>query len=171
MREDKIKTEEAAALWRRARQGWAPPPGEGPDDPAPDPLLLAAYLDGSLEEEEAARLEARLAADTALLDEVLALRQGLGEDAGAVPGGVVARAQGLRPQGQAAAVRKPSRPGTLLAGWLRPAVPAFAVLALMLACAGAFQLGLYQADQLGAGPSTEASDSELPVDLVLDGLI
>jgi hypothetical protein len=42
---------------------------------APDALLLAAYAEGRLTEAEAAPVEAALAADPALLDTLLALRQ------------------------------------------------------------------------------------------------
>src|SRR3546814_20482352 len=75
MSEEKDKME-GAALWRRARphlvaRDWQPVA----EDEAPDALHLAAYLDGRLHEDEAARLEARMAAEQALLDELLALRE------------------------------------------------------------------------------------------------
>src|SRR3546814_1743305 len=75
MSEEKDKME-GAALWRRARphvvaRDWQPVA----EDEAPDALHFAAYLDGRLHEDEAARLEARLAAEPALLDELLALRE------------------------------------------------------------------------------------------------
>ncbi len=172
MREDKIKTEEGAALWRQAREGRA----AVTESEAPDALWLAAYLDGSLAEDEAARLEARLAADPALLGELLALRETLavgGADAGAVPAGVVARAQALRP------VQKPARATAgrtswadhLFGAWLRPAVSAAAVVMLAVACVGAFELGRYQGEQMDTAQSAEVTESDVPVDLLLEDLI
>lgn len=174
MREDKIKTEEGAALWRRARQaGTAPAPAE-----TPETLWLAAYLDGSLAEDEAARLEAQLSRDPALLDEVLALRETLAAGPETVPAGVVARAQAVyserRPAQQSArdAAAEPTTWfGHLFATWLRPAVPAFAAVAVLLACAGAFELGRYQGAQMDTTQSAEIAESDVPVDLLLEDLI
>ncbi len=175
MREDKTKTEEGAALWRRAREaGASPAEVREQETEAPEALWLAAYLDGSLAEDEAARLEARLAGDPALLSEVLALRETLAAGPEAVPAGVVEKAQALRPQRkaqQATPEKGGSWFGHLLAGWLRPAVPAFAAVALVLACAGAFELGRYQGEQMDSTQSAEVTDSDVPVDLLLDDLI
>jgi anti-sigma factor RsiW len=167
------KTDEGAALWQRAREGWSPVR----DDEAPDALLLAAYLEGRLAEDEAARLEGRLAAEPALLDELLALREGLAAGPEAVPApvlaGVVTRAQALRAHGPArpAAVPTRSLAERLLGFSLRPAMPALAGLALLLACAGAFELGRYQAEQLDTTQTAEAGDSDLPVDLLMGDLL
>jgi anti-sigma factor RsiW len=167
------KTGEGAALWQRARAGWSPVR----DDEAPDALLLAAYLEGRLAEDEAARLEGRLAAEPALLDELLALREGLAAGPEAVPApvlaGVVTRAQALRPHGPArpAAVPTRSLAERLFGVSLRPAVSALAGLALLLACAGAFELGRYQAEQLDTTQTAEAGDSDLPVDLLMGDLL
>jgi len=171
MREEDIKTGEGAALWRQARAGWRPVR----EDEAPDALLLAAWLDGRLGEEEAARLEARLAAEPALLDELLALRENLSAGPETAPAGVVVRAQSLR-QAQPALrpVRdpKPSLLDRLFGAVLRPAVPALAGLALALACAGALELGRYQAQQLDTTTQTAvAGDSDVPVDLLMAGLL
>lgn len=170
MSEDDTKSKEGAVLWRRARQGWSPVR----DDEAPDDLLIAAWLDGRLAEEEAARLEARLAAEPALLDETLALREGLAAGPEVAPAGVVTRAQALRPKASAvrsAAAAGPSLVERLLGFSLRPALSALAGLALLLACAGAFELGRYQADRLDSTQSAEVSDSDLQVDLLMGGLL
>lgn len=170
MREEDTKTKEGAALWRRAREGWRPPS----DDEAPDRLLLAAYLDGRLQEDEAARLEARLAGEPALLDELLVLRESLAAAPEAAPARVVARAQALRGSQPSA------RPGQSGGPWLlarlfgfslRPAVPALAVIALMVACAGAFELGRYQAEQLDSAQTAVVNDSDLAVDLLMSGAL
>jgi anti-sigma factor RsiW len=172
------KTAEGAALWRQAREGWRRPA----DVDAPDALLLAAYLDGRLHEDEAGRLEARLAGEPALLDELLALRESLavGPEAAPAPApapvlaNVVARAQGLRPATVSprpmVAVR-PSLAERLFGFSLRPAVSALAGLALLLACAGAFELGRYQSERFDTTQTAEVSDADLPVDLLMDGLL
>ena len=169
MREENEKSEEGMVLWRRAREGWRPPR----DEEAPDALLLAGYLDGRLSEEEAARLEARLAAEPALLDELLALRESLAAGPEAAPAAVVARAQAAftGQPARAARVGKPSLFGSFFGSWLRPAVPAFAALALLVAFAGAFELGRYQGERLDATQTAEAGDSDVPVDLLMDGLL
>ena len=170
MREDDIKTKEGAALWRQARQGWSPVR----DDEAPEALLLAAYLDGRLAEDEAARLEARLAGEPALLEELLVLRGSLAAGAEAAPAAVVTRAQGLRtrkPAPRAVGADRPSWRDRFFGFSLRPAVPALAGLAMLVACAGAFELGRYQAGQLDTAQTAEAGDSDVPVDLLMAGLL
>ncbi len=169
MTNDNTKTEEAAGLWHKARED------RTEMSEAPEALLLAAYLDGRLGEAEAARLEARLAGDAELLDEMLALRRGLAAGPEAAPAALVARAQALRPAARVAVAEGPSWLARFLGEfggvWLRPAVPAFAGLALLLASAGAFELGRFQAGQLNAPQSAEVAESDIPVDLLMDDLI
>lgn len=184
MTQDKTKTAEGAALWRRFSEG------RSPAAEAPDALTLAAYLDGALDETEVARLEAWLAADPALLDEMLALRQSLDTAPASAPAAVVARARALRPEQNEALRREQNEPlrpvapaarsagagqpgwlARLFGPWLRPAVPAFATLAVAIACAGAFELGRYQAEQLEAEQSAARAESDVPVDLLLEGLL
>ena len=174
MTEEDFRTSEGGALWRRGRDGWRAPA----DDEAPAALLLAAYLDGRLAEDEAARLEARLAGEPALLDELLALRATLAAGPQTAPAAVIARAQALRPAPaavpRAAAGKAPRAPDLfdrLFGIWLRPAVPALAGIALLLACAGAFELGRYQAEQLDTPQTAVASDNDVPVDLLMSGIL
>ncbi|MPZ08847.1 MAG: hypothetical protein GEU89_01380 [Kiloniellaceae bacterium] len=170
MREDDFKSKEGAALWRQARQGWP----AVRDDEAPQAQLLAAYLDGRLVEDEAARLEARLAGEPALLDELLVLRESLAAGAAVAPAAVVQRAQALRekqPAPRALGARRVSWRARLFGFSWRPAVPALAGLALLLACAGAFELGRYQAALLDTTQTAEAGDSDVPVDLLMSGLL
>lgn len=172
MTEEDFRTSEGRALWRRGRTGWRAPS----DDEAPDALLLAAHLDGRLGEEEAGRLEARLAAEPALLDELLTLRSTLAAGAEAAPAAVVARAQALRPmvpvagRAGAKASRAPGLVDRLFGIWLRPVMPALAGIALLLACAGAFELGRYQAGQLDS-PQTAAASDDLSVELLMGGIL
>jgi anti-sigma factor RsiW len=170
MREENEKSKEGLALWRRARTGWQPVS----EDEAPDALLLAGYLDGRLSEAEAARLEARLAAEPALLDELLALRASLAAGPQAAPAAVVTRGQAAyagRAPVRIAQAAQPSLFDRLFGVWLRPAVPAFAALALLVAFAGAFELGRCQGERLDATQTAEAGDSDVPVDLLMDGLL
>ncbi|WP_422368815.1 hypothetical protein [Pelagibius sp.] len=163
------KTKEGADLWRKAQSCWAEPEAAVPA--APDPLLLAAYLDGRLSQAEAALVESRMTANPRLLDEVLALKAELAETPVAAPAAAVARAQALRGGG----LESPAVPvidseeqsdflSHLLGGWLRPAVPAFAVVAVVLACAGAFELGRYQSERI-LPQQTAGSDAGDPFTL------
>ena len=73
------------------------------------------------------------------------------------------------------ASEKPSLLGRLLGGLvgfqLRPAVSALAAAALLLGCAGAFELGRYQAQQLDTTTQlAETGDSDVPVEFVISGL-
>src|SRR3546814_12633179 len=83
-------------------------------------------------------------------------------------------AQALRAGEVPARVRaaaKPSLVERLLGFPLRPAVSALAGLALLLACAGAFELGRYQAERLDSLEASVASESELPVEFLMGGLL
>lgn len=134
MSQDNEKNEAAAALWREARAAWS---GQEPGHPAPlDPLVLAAYLDGRLDGRERDALEARLAADEALLDEVLALKE---LEPAAAPTNLILRAQGLvraTPRTAAPASRR-----TWFSGLLQPLGWAGTAAALALVCALSFELG------------------------------
>ncbi|MDJ0946863.1 MAG: hypothetical protein QNJ30_25725 [Kiloniellales bacterium] len=132
-------TAEDRALWQKARNGWAGG-SEAADDV--DPLLLAAYLDGRLDAEEAAALEARLAADPVALDLMAASRGALAAGpAEAVPESLLRRAEGLvRP---APAAPRKGRLAGLAAAFLMPGQAAWAgfAAAVMLASLAGFELG------------------------------
>ena len=72
---------DGARLWARARPGWRAfaSPGEalGVSGEAPDPLILAAYLDGTLDLAERERVEAWMAAFPEALELMAAARQTL----------------------------------------------------------------------------------------------
>jgi anti-sigma factor RsiW len=74
MMTDDVPFERDPALYDRWRSSTPPMSW------VPDPLALAAYADGRLDEDEAAAIEAALAADTALLDDWLAVRAGIVDD-------------------------------------------------------------------------------------------
>ncbi|NIA71566.1 hypothetical protein HBA54_23525 [Pelagibius litoralis] len=166
------KTKEGAELWQKARDSWAP--REGSDTQQPDALLLATYLEGRLGEAEAAGIEARMAADPAFLDEVLTLKAALTEAPQPAPASSVIGAQALRGGGaKSRTTVETTREGgdfisRLFGAWLRPAVPAFAVVALVLACAGAFELGRYQSERV---LPQQTAGSDLTDLLALDELI
>ena len=101
MSEELEKATDGAGLWARARAGWRDAVA-APE--APDPLTLAAYLDGTLEEATQERVEAWMATSSEALDLVMALREAGAPEA--VPESLLTRAQGL--------VRE--RPGAARAG-------------------------------------------------------
>ncbi len=132
-------TAEDRALWQKARNGWTGG-SQAADDV--DPLLLAAYLDGELDADEAAALEARLAADPVALDLIASSREALAAGpADAVPETLLRRAEGLvRPA--PVAPRKGLLAG-LAAAFMLPNQAAWAgfAAALMLASLAGFELG------------------------------
>lgn len=136
-------TAEDKALWRKARNHWAGRWAEtGRDGAEPDPMILAAYLDGRLDDEAVANVEARLAADPMALEMMTASREALASGpAAAVPEALLQRAQGLvRP------APRPPRKGflaSLLAAVPVPDQAAWAGFAaiLMLASVAGFELG------------------------------
>lgn len=166
------KTKEGAVLWRQAREAWVS--HEDAETGMPDPMILAAYLDGRLDEGAAAGLEAQMAGDPALLAQLLALLESPATPPDAAGAGVIARAQALREDSlksvspAAAGMPVSGFLDRLFGGWLRPAVPAFAVLALVVACAGAFELGRYQSEQILPQQASGVGDADIPDPLSLD---
>ena len=109
-----------AGLWARARPGWraVAAPGEAPgaSGEAPDPLILAAYLDGALDTAERERVEAWMAAFPEAFELMAAVRQTLEQGSREPsPESLIFRAQGL--------VRAPVREPAGLLAWLRSAGP------------------------------------------------
>lgn len=130
------------ALWRAARRDLPQP---AVPDEAETALLIAGYLDGSLDQPTRDRVEAWLARDAAALELLAASRTALAEapaDASAdTPAALVERAQGIvRPQARTAG---PAGLGGLLSAlrvlW-QPAGMATAA-ACLLACVVGFELG------------------------------
>lgn len=128
------ETDQDRELWQRAA---AAQPPESAGRAELDPLLLAAYLDGTLEEAEAEALEARLVAEPELLEAWLSARTALAETPEAAPQDVVSRAQAIvSGPGRAA-----SSSNGVFAGWLQPlGWAAVGALALIVSGAG-FEIG------------------------------
>ncbi len=142
---------DGAGLWARARPGWRATIAPGSAEEAPDPLMLAAYLDGALGEAGRAAVEAWMAATPEALESMIAARAELGQVPGAVPESLVSRAQGL--------VRAPPRvsagPGAWLRGLIgfepaawRPLAWAGVTVVLLVVSAGGFELGRLGVDRL-----------------------
>ena len=136
-------------------------------DGALDPLTLAAYLDGTLQEHEREAVEQRLALDDEAVALFLAARETLGRSE-AVPGHVVARASAL-----IADPVEPWSPGGLerLRGlftlpW-RPAVAAAAFGIYLLIFLGSFGLGANLGLPSVLEPTTE--EPEMAIELFGDG--
>ena len=123
-------------LWRRylERAGDAAP-GQGLDANA-----LAAYLDGTAGEKLAERVEAAMASDPSLLEEVIELRAMTEAQAAAPSEALLARAKALAAGGDARTA--PTHDGPLvLHGFWRGARRAAAAAAIVLACASGYGLG------------------------------
>lgn len=128
------------ALWRAARRDLPQP---AVPDEAEAALLIAGYLDGSLDQPTRDRVEAWLARDAAALELLAASRAALApaEASADTPAALVERAQGIvRPQARTAG---PAGVGGLLSAlrmlW-QPAGMATAA-ACLLACVVGFELG------------------------------
>jgi hypothetical protein len=140
MNEQDRREQRDAELWHRLREeARVSAPEEGSQE-MPDAMVLAAYLDGTLDERE--RVEAWLAAAPEGLDLLLAAREALAEPSAAAPEALVRRASAL----------VPDPPGRGLAAWLgglfAPAGPLWqplgwsgAAVGILLACVVGFQLG------------------------------
>ena len=108
---------------------------------AAEMMMLAAYLDGTLDEAERSEAEALLARDPDALEIALAARGALLEAAGPAPDSLVARASSLVPaEGPSiwtrlAGLFDAGRPVWQPAGWTG------AVAAVALACLMGFELG------------------------------
>ncbi len=142
---------DGARLWARARPGWRAAAAVEASGEAPDTLILAAYLDGALDEAGRAAVEAWMAATPAALELMISARADLGQAPGAAPENLVSRAQGL--------VRAPLRESAGRGAWLRglfgfapeawrPLAWAGVTAALLVVSAGGFELGRLGTERL-----------------------
>jgi anti-sigma factor RsiW len=164
MSEEYGKARDGAGLWVRARPGWRSEVALE----APNPLILAAYLDGTLDEAGREAVEAWMAATPEALASMIATRAELGQALEAAPENLVSRAQGL--------VRAPVAVSAGLGAWLhrligfepeawRPLAWAGVTAALLLVSAGSFELGRLGTEQLVPFQSAALDDD---LDLGLD---
>ncbi len=152
---------DGARLWARARPGWRAAAAVEASGEAPDTLILAAYLDGALDEAGRAAVEAWMAATPAALELVISARADLGQAPGAAPENLVSRAQGL--------VRTPLRESAGRGAWLRglfgfepeawrPLAWAGVTAALLVVSAGGFELGRLGTERLVPVQTTALGD-------------
>ena len=83
---------DGTGLWAQARPGWR---ASAVAVEAPNPLMLAAYLDDSLDEAGREAVEAWMAVTPEGLELVISARAELGPAPGPVPEDLISRAQGL----------------------------------------------------------------------------
>ncbi|TXL71249.1 hypothetical protein FHP25_30985 [Vineibacter terrae] len=137
---DPVGTDADRALWARLKAG-APATRAARLPPVFDEEL-AAWLDGRLAPDAAARVEARLAADPAMLDLALDAAAAVQEAAVPAPDRLVARAQalvGFDVEQQKA--RPPAGPLAWLARWRRSLEIAVVAGAFAVVCVTGFSLG------------------------------
>jgi anti-sigma factor RsiW len=129
-------------LWRRClRSARGPAGAAGVEELAPmDANALAAYLDGTARPEEVARVEAHLASDPQLLEEVMELRGLVPVEPAAAPAALLARAKALAPV-RASVATRPAAAGGLVRPWLRRLQWAAAAAALVVASLGGYSFG------------------------------
>ena len=150
---------DGAGLWARARPGWQ---ASAVAVEAPNPLMLAAYLDDNLDEAGREAVEAWMAATPEGLDLMISARAELGRAPGIVPEDLIARAQGL--------VRPPARESAGLGVWLRglmgfepeawrPLAWAGVTAALLvMVSTGSFELGRLGTERLVSTQSVALGD-------------
>lgn len=149
----RLNGRDGRVLWLRYREAVGEAVGAPGDEEGV--LLLAAYLDGRLDEGELARVERWLAADAAALETLIAARAGLGTEAVA-PAGLVPRAQSLVGERRPLAAEAGVGALTWLRAWLSPGLPLWQpvglALAVLLASVGGFEFG--QGSMLSRQPAT-----------------
>ena len=165
---------DGARLWARARPGWRAAVAPEVVGEAPNPLMLAAYLDDTLDEAGREAVEAWMAAGPEALDLMIAARAELGQAPGAAPESLVSRAQGL--------VRPPINQSAGLGAWLRgligfeaaawrPLAWAGVAAVLLVVSAGSFELGRLGTEQLAPIQTAAGDDLGLGLDDPADDLI
>ncbi len=139
---------EAAELWRRAGRR----PESGPE--SPDPLLIAAYVDGTLDPRARDRVETWLAGSSDALDLVVAARAAhAGAPPAAPPAGLLTRARGLvRPA--AVDLGGTRTIGDWFAGLTGPGLWAATAAAMLFAAVISFELGREATVTLAASETT-----------------
>ena len=152
---------EAKALWRRLRAQEEAQP-EALNEDAPDALLLAAYLDGRLNEAERLALEVQMAENEAALDLALAAREAMAAAPAPLPSNdaldkALARAQDLVDPDLLGAPSRQSKQGP--SSWLKSLFggrPAWQPLGM----AAAACLALVVFWQAGQGPDGSLSTGD-----------
>lgn len=166
MTEKEIGGRPGADLWRKARGPVHAALGDSsaPDAMTPDAMTLAAYLEGTLDEDQDAPVEVWLARNPEALDDLIAAREALTEAPGPVPAGIAARAQDIVrarvPQAAAAGGAGFGLSALFggLNGLLRPAVWAGAAALLVLASVSGFELGRAGVEHLASVDATVSRD-------------
>lgn len=153
-----------AELWLRARHGLTAEPRPEPDEAD---LLLAGYLDGSLDDASRDRAEAWLASDAEALDRLIALRADLAAPRPTAPAALIGRAQGLVRAPVQAAPKSGFWAG--LAGLFQPMAMATAA-AVLVACVIGFQIGRSGYESVAAEPLPEG-DLGFGIDAGSDDLL
>jgi hypothetical protein len=123
-------------LWRRYAARFRRQPAQ----PPLDPNALAAYLDGTAEPELVERIEARMASDGALLEEVMELRGLPSVEAGPAPESVLRQAKALVSPAARAAL-PPAGMVIRAQAWWRRVQWAAAAAVVVVSCLGGYGFG------------------------------
>lgn len=149
--------EEGRALWRRLPRAV----GSRTGAEAVDPLELAAWLEGRLDEAAAARIEAALADDPGLLDLAVAARAAL-DDPAPAPDRLLVRARASF--APTVSLAGQARQGGGLRAWWRRMEWAAIGASFLIAAAGGFALGDGIGSNVQASSEFELADSSSLLD-------
>ncbi len=143
-----------AEVWRRFRAEAGPSAAPA----TPDPLTVAAYVDGSLEAPARDRVEAWMAAIPEAVELIAAARSLPGSPLLAAPAPLLARARGL--VRDRAAPAEPAGGGmrAWFSGLVRPSAWAAAAAAMLLAAVIGFEAGREATASLNASLTVAADD-------------
>jgi anti-sigma factor RsiW len=168
---DPIGTDADRALWTRLKAS-APATGAARLTPVFDEEL-AAWLDGKLTPDAAARVEGRLAADPAMLSLALEAAAAVREAATPAPDRLVARAQALVGFEAERQVRPSRGPLAWFARWRRQLEVAVVAGAFLVVCVTGFSLGggvqeAFASDGVEVGDFVPAPLTESEIGLFVD---
>lgn len=137
-----------------------------------NPNVLAEYLDGRAGKAQIEQIEAKMAEDSAFLQEVKELRELSSIEKEQAPEELVDKLKALQPSGLKLRPGPEANDGARRVSWRRQIEWGAVAAAVLLACLGGYNLGRTTSrGQLGAGYSVASSISPELADLATDPVI
>jgi len=148
-----------AALWQRWRMSARAAPGGAP----PDPIVLAAWAEGRLDESAAEPVEAWLFEHPEALEDLLAAREAGAAAPPPAPEALIARAAALVPARESNVVSFAAASAVRRSGWRNAVAWGGLAASLLVTSLGGFALGdrAYM-NLMGGGNVAATSDNPVP---------